>query len=119
MGKGAKSTGWFNNFKLPFSSVKVTYQLEHPWQGQASGSIWSIVRGSEGLKQLTIGDIELPSGARLKMVKKDVFLQPLEFVDIVSVPKGQGGVSLRWLVCLLIRDFREFAHSFVRSFPFA
>ena len=92
MGKGAKSTGWFNNFKVPFSSVRITYQLEQPWQGQSSGSVWSIVRGSEGLKQLTIGDIELPASARLQLMKKDVSLQPLDFIDIVSVPKGKGGM---------------------------
>ena len=81
-GKGAKSTGWFHNFRIPFKSIRITYQLE---TGEPEGTIWMIVRGLENYK-FTIGDISIPPTARMKLIQhKNVTLQPLEFIDLVNV----------------------------------
>lgn len=84
MGKGAKSTGWFHNFQIPFKSVRVTYQ------GDASGgTIWMIIRGSENLP-LKIGSLDLPSTARMQLQAKTTTLDVLEFYDLAHVPSGPG-----------------------------
>ena len=86
MGKGANSTGWFHNFRIPFKSIRITYQLE---TGEAPGVVWLIVRGLENYK-FTIGDISIPENARLQLIKHtNVTLDALEFVDLVNV-KGAG-----------------------------
>lgn len=94
-GKGAKTTGWFHNFKVPFGShVRITFALEGAGPTPKSGrfgTIWSIVRGLEGVRTEVAG-MTLPAEARLKLLHTDVVLKPLEFVDIVSIPTGQSGL---------------------------
>jgi len=90
-GKGATNTGWFHNFRIPFKSIRITFQLE---TGEPEGAIWSIVRGLENY-QFTIGSIPLPSSARLKLIShKNISLKVLEFVDLVNIPKGSGMLFL-------------------------
>ena len=89
MGKGAKSTGWFHNFRIPFTSVRITYQI-NPSQ-TSTGEIWTIVRGTEGMSEgFQIGDVRVPPSARLKLLKTEKSLAPLEFVDLVDIPTGAG-----------------------------
>ena len=47
------------------------------------------MRGLEGMP-LEIGDIMLPDTARLSLVRSDVNLTALEFVDLVNIPQGNG-----------------------------
>lgn len=93
MGKGAKSTGWFHNIPIPFyKSMRVTFQLA-PEDAGAAPSIWSIVRGSEGLPlKLGMLDIPLSHGTvKLELQKRTEQLAPLDFIDIVQVPEGTSG----------------------------
>ena len=85
-GKAAKATGWFHNFRIPFKSIRITYQLE---TNETDQHIFLIVRGLENYK-FTIGDIPVPTTARLKLIKTNVTLQPLEFVDLVNIQHGSG-----------------------------
>lgn len=102
-GKGAKSTGWFNNFRIPYgSSVRVTFALDGAGAG-THGMIWSIVRGLEGMP-LEIGGLSLPSSARLKLQKTDVMLKPLEFVDIVGKDTGAGTAGLFFAVTMQVES---------------
>ena len=90
-GKGAKMTGWFHNFRIPFKTIRITYQLET--EPSSKQVIWLIVRGLENY-QFSIGDITLPSTARLKLIHTNVTLQPLELVDLVNIKKGSGMLFL-------------------------
>lgn len=88
MGKGAKSTGWFHNFRIPFSSIRITYQLSP--DSPKDGEIWTIVRGTEGMSNgFKIGDVLLPPSSRLKLFETNKKLDPLEFIDLVDV-QGAG-----------------------------
>ena len=49
-----------------------------------------IVRGAMDVP-LVIGDVTLPSKAKLQLQKFEGSMQPLEVLDIVSVPKGKQG----------------------------
>jgi hypothetical protein len=92
-GKGAKSTGWFHNFKIPFSKIRITFQnkLQTCNKGGNDQVVWLIVRGSESMN-LRIGDLNLPENARLKLLKTDKVLQPLEFVDIANIRSSNSGL---------------------------
>lgn len=84
-GKGG-GQAWFHNFKIPFgTSIRVTTQA-----ATAHGGFYMIVRGALDVP-LVIGDVTLPSAARLQLQAFDGPLKPLDFLDIVSVPKGHEG----------------------------
>lgn len=93
MGKGAKSTGWFHNFPVPFyKSIRVTYQLA-PEDAGANPTLWAIVRGSEGLS-MRLGEVDLPlaqGSVRLELQRRSAHLAPLDFYDMASVPAGRAG----------------------------
>eukprot|EP00948_MAST-09A_sp_MAST-9A-sp1_P001362 g1362.t1 len=99
-GKGAASTGFFLNIPIPFNSIRVTWQLDTTKYPDAKGGpIWIIVRGiyhrtQEQQEQgLTFNNVELPSQARLKLIKhENVQLKPLEFIDLVNVDPGHMGL---------------------------
>ena len=90
-GKGAKSTGWLHNFKVPFNSIRITFQNKLPSCSSTHGMVWLIARGTESMN-LKIGDLDLPTNARLKLIKTDKILQPLEFIDIVNVDSSNSGM---------------------------
>ena len=90
-GKGAKSTGWFHNFRVPFDSIRVTFQLLNQTVPD-SNSVWLIVRGTEGHLDTNIGGVDLPVHARLKLLKQEKTLEALEFIDIVNLPTGTKGM---------------------------
>lgn len=96
IGKGAKSTGWFHNIRVPFSSVRITYQLVNQTLPD-SHAVWMIVRGTEGMS-LTVGDVALPASARLRLFATDMTLKPLEFVDLVNLPNGTHGMYFMTMV---------------------
>ena len=86
-----KGQAWFHNFKIPFqSSVRVTVQAT---ASPIKGGFYIILRG--GLFEndpLKIGDVTLPANARLQLQKSAGPLQPLEVLDVASVPAGQSGL---------------------------
>lgn len=88
-GKGAHTTGWFHNFRIPFKSIKITYATD---KGAKPARIWMIVRGSDNLP-LRIGGVDLPSTARMKLYNTNVELAPLQFVDLAKV-SGAGMLFL-------------------------
>ncbi len=87
-GKGGSGQAWFHNFKIPFgSSVRVTTQTTN---GASYGGFYLIVRGGLDLP-LVLGEVPLPSTARLELQKFEGPLAPLAFLDVVSVPRGREG----------------------------
>lgn len=79
---------WYNNFKVPFqSSIRVSIQST---DGATHGGFYMIVRGGLGLP-LKIGNNELPPTARLQLQKFEGPMEPLEWLNVVSVPKGSSG----------------------------
>jgi len=90
IGKGAQQTGWFHNFRIPFNTIRITYEGGEGVTDEGF-VVWLIVRGLEGMSPLTVNGLELPTNARLKLMQTDTVLQPLEFVDLASSPKGTGG----------------------------
>jgi len=93
-GKGAKTSGWFHNFRIPFRTIRITYQAK---ASDRPGTIWVIVRGADNLP-LKIGDHSLPDNARMKLISKNVKLTPLEFVDVVNIPSGSGMLFMSSMV---------------------
>jgi len=91
MGKGAKTTGWFHNFRVPFDSIRITYQLVNQTVPD-SHTVWLIVRGMEGMKSFQIGDVVVPQTARMKLIKTETNLEPLEFVDLINLKSGTRGM---------------------------
>lgn len=89
-GKGAKDGAWFHNFRVPFQSIRITIQHltgAHP-------GMYFIVRGGRDLP-INIGGVEVPvakHGARLQLQIFDKEVEPLEYVPIVDVPAGKGGM---------------------------
>jgi hypothetical protein len=89
-GKG-QGQAWFHNFKIPFrDSVRVTVQST---SSPVKDGFYIILRG--GLFKndpLVIGDVALPTSARLYLQKFAGPLQPLEVLDVASVPAGHSGL---------------------------
>ena len=104
-GKGAKSTGWFNNFKVPFNSIRITFQNKLPSCRSTNDMVWLIVRGTESMN-LRVGDLDLPTNARLKLLKTDKILQPLEFIDIVNVDSSNSGMFFQ--VTMQVKSSKNF-----------
>ena len=91
IGKGASGGAWYNNFRVPFhQNIRITGQLA-PSTGER-GTLWTIFRGSENLP-ITVGNYPLPPSARLIQSRiLNVTYQPLDFVNLVSVPEKHSGV---------------------------
>jgi hypothetical protein len=86
-GNGGNGQAWFNNFKIPFlSSIRVTVQATV----RPSNGWYLILRGGLNIP-LVIGDLTLPSSAKLQLQVFDGPLKPLQVLDVASVPKGFAG----------------------------
>jgi D-arabinan exo alpha-(1,3)/(1,5)-arabinofuranosidase (non-reducing end) len=85
IGQTATKGGLYNTYRIPFQkSVRVT--VENP----SNGTYWYILRGVEDYPVI-IGDLELPSTARLQLFKTDnVLLKPLEYITIGNVTNSAG-----------------------------
>eukprot|EP01103_Thecamoeba_quadrilineata_P017355 TRINITY_DN6117_c0_g1_i1.p1 TRINITY_DN6117_c0_g1~~TRINITY_DN6117_c0_g1_i1.p1 ORF type:complete len:438 (-),score=58.40 TRINITY_DN6117_c0_g1_i1:38-1324(-) len=87
-GKGADTSGWFFNFKIPFvKSVIVTATYLVP--GGLSGGFYIIARGASNVP-INIGGILIPPHAKLNQIITNATFQPLEWVDLVDIPSGPG-----------------------------
>jgi len=85
-GKGAADSGWFWNFKVPFTkSIIVTFQ--HP-AGNAGG-FYIIIRGGSNLP-INIGGLPIPNTAVLRQFITSATFQPIEWVPIVNISSGSG-----------------------------
>ena len=49
-------------------------------------------RYPEGMKNFQIGDVVCPQTARMKLIKTDTTLDPLEFVDLINLKSGTRGM---------------------------
>ena len=89
-GHGSDAGGWYINFKIPFgSSVRVTLQLP-----AGSAQCFVIVRGCEDMP-VAVGSLTLPPTARLRLHKiESTVFQPLDWVNIVDLPSGDGLVYM-------------------------
>jgi len=96
--------GFYNTIPIPFrSSVVVTVRASgEPEDGNCT---WGYInlRGTESLPLvMPHSGIPLPTSARLRLWRNDWALrQPLEYVDIVSVERGQQGVVLMTSLAVL------------------
>jgi len=79
----ASTVGGFNNIRIPFQkSIRITAQQD---KDTPEGLLWFIIRGAEGAP-VTIGDMLLPSTAKLVLYKNNnVTLNPLQFINVVDV----------------------------------
>ncbi len=92
--KLANTSGWSNKIPIPFTtSVIVTFKGEREQMG------WLFVRGVENVP-VVIGGLTLPPSARLEVQHVHRVFQPLEFVELVSVPAGKSGVILVTMINL-------------------
>lgn len=83
-GKGAKTGGWYWNFRVPFqTSIRITVH-----SNQTEGT-YIIFRGATNTP-INIGGIPLPSTAKLLQFRTDGLYQPLEFINLVDIPSGKG-----------------------------
>ena len=73
---------------MPFRSIRITYQKP---SGAQDSAVWLIVRGTEGLPAYLGNGLTLPYGARLQTQARAAQLQPLDFYDLASAPKGTHG----------------------------
>jgi hypothetical protein len=87
-GKGSTMGGWYNNIRIPFErSIRVTLQ------GVDRDAVYFIVRGSEDIP-LVVGDMKLPSSARLSVDVQNIQNMPaLQYLDVISAPDGRSGIS--------------------------
>ena len=98
-GKGAKLGGWFTNVRVPFGkSVRVTMALPS-WAPEAIAA-WVIVRGVEGMP-IVLEGVQLPAEARMQLIKTNATVKPLDWVNFVDLPSGQG---LIFLTSLFVRS---------------
>jgi len=85
-GKGAKDGGYYWNFRIPFQkSIAVTAR-------HTSGNLggyYMIVRGATNIP-IRIGDLAIPSSARLVQHTNNAQFAPMDFVTIASASSGQG-----------------------------
>jgi len=86
-GKGAKDGAWHLNFRIPFQkSILVTAQ-----HTSGSHNFYMIVRGTTNLP-INIGDIVVPTNARLQLFNINKQFPALTYIDLANVPKGKKGV---------------------------
>jgi len=86
-GKGAKDGSWFLNFRIPFQkTIRITVQST---DGASKGGFYIILRGAPSLP-INIGGITLPTTANLLLQRVEKAVQPLDWVNVVDVPKGSG-----------------------------
>jgi len=92
MGKTGSPSGVYNTFRIPFGShIRVTRQLNA--NADDTQPFWWIIRGTENLP-ITIGGIQLPDQARLKLYKiENKEFEPLQEFDMCNV-KGDGSLYL-------------------------
>jgi hypothetical protein len=83
-GKGAKTGGWYWNFRVPFQNkIRITVQ-----SNQTEGT-YIIFRGAAGVP-INIGGVPIPQAAKLLQFRTDGLYQPLEFINLVDLPTGKG-----------------------------
>eukprot|EP00048_Salpingoeca_helianthica_P005713 m.90857 g.90857 ORF g.90857 m.90857 type:complete len:428 (-) comp13709_c0_seq2:45-1328(-) len=74
------------NFNIPFQR-SVRFTVQHTTSNL--GGFYVIVRGMKN-KRIQIGDVTLPSNARLQLQKFEGTVDPMEFVTVTNVTKGAG-----------------------------
>ena len=81
--------GIFNTFRIPFGkSFRVTATRA------VHSQFWYIIRGVENYP-VVLGDLVLPSNARLKLYKNiNVFMKPFEFLPLAYIPSSAGAVFM-------------------------
>lgn len=102
-GKGSENGGWFSNLRIPFGkSIIVTTQLPANRAPGNTQRYFVQVRGVEDLP-IVVGGVTLPPTARIVQQRlgpvdgtagAGVLLQPLQYVDLVSIPAPASGVFL-------------------------
>jgi len=87
IGKGAADGSWFNNIPMPFQkNIRCTWQCS----SGNFGGMYVIARGAPNIP-LQIGNVVMPSTARLNLIVQNVVLQPLQYFDIATFPAGTRG----------------------------
>jgi hypothetical protein len=93
VGKGSKPGAWYHTIRAPFyKSLRVTYRTS---PGDPPGGVYMQVHGVENAPLVIEGiPIPLNLGAKLQLQKQSLTLQPLEYLDVVSIPTGYQGYVL-------------------------
>jgi len=87
-GHTATNGGVYSTVRIPFgANIKLTLTSTH------SGTFWFIVRGLERYHTV-LGDLILPSAARLQVIQKDVTLSPQELTTLAEISADSSGVLL-------------------------
>lgn len=103
----AAESGWFNTIKIPFSQ-NITVTLESP----VSGNFWYMIRGMENYP-LILGDLLLPSSARLNVHRLNITITNRQWVTIANASidqtsKGGGALAhTNWLVSSPSQKYQE------------
>ncbi|KAL0490080.1 elongation factor G [Acrasis kona] len=87
-GKGAKTGGLYNTYRIPFAKkVRVTLSLP---EGINDGLLWVIFRGVENAGPVSLSyDTQLTKDARLKLyTNEDIPLKPLQYIDLSNSNKS-------------------------------
>jgi len=116
MGKGAHQTGVYHNFRIPFRTIRITFQL-NPSSSNVNGDplIYLIVRGAENLP-VHVGDLELPSNARMRVQTRRFAVAPLERYDLFRVPSGPGMLLMTSISVLHARPNLQYLEACFRYF---
>jgi hypothetical protein len=95
--KGARMSGWTNNFPVPFSrSVRVTFVSAEP----VGNFIWLWFRGAENMAAELAPGLSLPPNARLSVQRASGLFDALAFVDLVNVPAATAGAVLATMLSI-------------------
>ncbi|XP_028392889.1 uncharacterized protein LOC114517388 [Dendronephthya gigantea] len=88
-GRQANGGGFFNTFRVPFTSgIKITVTNK-----VNTGALWYIVRGLVGVP-LQIGSFQIPISSRLRVYKQNATLAPLDFVTLSNITNKSGMLFL-------------------------
>eukprot|EP00698_Gefionella_okellyi_P016443 TRINITY_DN4700_c0_g2_i1.p1 TRINITY_DN4700_c0_g2~~TRINITY_DN4700_c0_g2_i1.p1 ORF type:complete len:336 (+),score=68.33 TRINITY_DN4700_c0_g2_i1:26-1009(+) len=97
-GKGARSGGWFHNYRIPFQkSVLITAQVP---PGQPGVGYYVIVRGAENLP-VVINEVQLPPTARMILQKINAWYKPLDYVYIADIPAPASGLLFQHTLSIM------------------
>lgn len=94
MGRTAKSGAVYSTLRVPFGSSLRT-AIRAPPSSTQDSVFWFVLRGLEG-HVVRLGDLELPSAARLRLYRlPPTTLPQFQLIDLAKAPSGTSGALVR------------------------
>jgi hypothetical protein len=92
-------TSWYSNIRIPFkNSIRATLALNPNYDGTGDHGAFMLVRGAIGVP-IEIGGVKVPTGAKMVLqANYDVKLNPMDYFNLVDLPKGNGLILMTTLV---------------------